>query len=173
MLNISTRSIDRYIKAGKVRAKKEWKIVYVHQWDVDSILLWWNMRQEIIMDDDMIEKNNISHYESKIDLSALERIYDDLRSEIQKKDHIIQTLSMRVGQSEEVAKNSVSLLDYKKSQFLLEESKSHLSKELDVIIEEKSKLQAELKYEKKSNTILIVFVVLLLVLAGFVWFLKI
>ena len=125
------------------------------------------------MDDDMIEKNNISHYESKIDLSALERIYDDLRSEIQKKDHIIQTLSMRVGQSEEVAKNSVSLLDYKKSQFLLEESKSHLSKELDVIIEEKSKLQAELKYEKKSNTILIVFVVLLLVLAGFVWFLKI
>ena len=29
---ISTRSIDRYIKSGKLRSKKEWKIVYLTSW---------------------------------------------------------------------------------------------------------------------------------------------
>jgi excisionase family DNA binding protein len=29
MLNISTRSVDRYIKSGKLRSKKEGKIVFV------------------------------------------------------------------------------------------------------------------------------------------------
>jgi excisionase family DNA binding protein len=29
MLGISTRSVDRYIKSGKLRSKKDGKIVYV------------------------------------------------------------------------------------------------------------------------------------------------
>jgi hypothetical protein len=53
----------------------------------------------------------------------LDRIYSDLKQEILKKDEIIQTLAMRVGKAEEVAKNSISINDFKKSQFLLEESK--------------------------------------------------
>jgi hypothetical protein len=55
--------------------------------------------------------------------TSLEPIYSDLREEIRKKDDVIQTLSLRLGKAEEIAKNSVSLIDYKKSQFLLEESK--------------------------------------------------
>lgn len=38
MLNLSTRSIDRYIRSGKLRSKKEGKIVYIHQEDIDNFL---------------------------------------------------------------------------------------------------------------------------------------
>lgn len=55
--------------------------------------------------------------------ATLEKIYLDLRSELKNKDQTIQDLSIRLGQAQEIAKNSVSLVEFKKSQFLLEESK--------------------------------------------------
>lgn len=55
--------------------------------------------------------------------ATLEKIYLDLRSELKAKDQTIQDLSIRLGQAQEIAKNSVSLVEFKKSQFLLEESK--------------------------------------------------
>jgi hypothetical protein len=100
----------------------------------------------------------------------LETIYTDLKKEIEKKDGTIQELSQRLGRAEEVAKNSVSLIEFKKSQFLLEESKGYLNNEVDIIKNEKDKLVTELKYEKTTNVILIVFVVILLAIAATVWF---
>lgn len=181
-LNISTRSVDRYIKAWKLRAKKDWKVVYVKWSDVDNILWGSDIKQEVIVDKKQKSKpEEIKNVESQKEIVrnndsvswTLWAIYKDLKVEVQKKDQIIQTLAMRVWQSEEVAKNSVSLLDFKKSQYLLEESKEHLWKELTDLEKDKEKLIAELKYEKTSNFILIIFVIILLAIAWTVWFMKI
>lgn len=59
--------------------------------------------------------------------ASLSHIYADLRKEIEKKDELLQNLAVRVGRAEEIAKNSISINDFKKSQFLLEESKSVLA----------------------------------------------
>ena len=48
LLWISTRSIDRYIKSGKLRSKKEWKIVYVNDDDIKNLSWWQDSKQEII-----------------------------------------------------------------------------------------------------------------------------
>jgi CHASE3 domain sensor protein len=55
----------------------------------------------------------------------------------------------------------------------LEEAKGSLHKELEDIEKEKNDLKKELKYEKTTNTILIIFVLLLLIVAGIIWFVKI
>lgn len=175
-LNISTRSVDRYIKAWKLRAKKEWKVVYVKQADVDNIAGWWRTKQEVI-----VEKKDVNNYINQKTISrndenvagTLWTIYKDLKEEIQKKDQLIQNLAMRVWKAEEVAKNSVSLLDFKKSQYLLVESKEGLNKEVDELEKEKERLTWELKYEKNSNIMLIIFVVILLFTAWTIWFMKI
>jgi hypothetical protein len=44
----------------------------------------------------------------------------------------------------------------------LEESKGGLEKEITDLVDEKEKLKTELKYEKNSNIILIIFVLILL-----------
>jgi excisionase family DNA binding protein len=171
LLGISTRSVDRYIKAGKLRSKKDGKIVYLKWSDVDTILNWGKIQQEIIVPNKPAEEKAVtpknSHKESS---GMLETIYTDLKKEIEKKDLTIQELSQRLGRAEEVAKNSVSLIEFKKSQFLLEESKGYLNNEVDIIKNEKEKLVTELKYEKTTNVILIVFVVILLAIAATVWF---
>ena len=175
-LNISTRSVDRYIKAWKLRAKKEWKVVYIKQADVDNIVWWWENKQEVIIEEISVDNKPIEKTISKNDdnvAGTLWTIYKDLKEEIQKKDQLIQNLAMRVWKAEEVAKNSVSLLDFKKSQYLLEESKEWLNKSVEELEREKEKLTSELKYEKNSNIMLIIFVIILLIIAWVIWFIKI
>ncbi|MFC1797655.1 hypothetical protein ACFLY2_00130 [Patescibacteria group bacterium] len=57
------------------------------------------------------------------------------------------------------------MLDFKKSQYLLEESKEGLNKNVEELEREKERLAGELKYEKNSNIMLIIFVVILLFVA--------
>ena len=175
-LNISTRSVDRYIKSWKLRSKKEWKVVYVKKEDVVNLMWWWKSSQEVIVDNNVVKetpKNNIVQKSDDNVAGTLWAIYKDLKEEIQKKDQIIQNLAIRVWKSEEMAKNSVSLLDFKKSQYLLEESKENISKELTDLTNEKWRLETELKYEKTSNLILIIFVIILLIAAWIIWFMQI
>lgn len=181
-LNISTRSVDRYIKAGKLRSKKDWKVVYVNTDDIENIAWAWEYQHEVIIEKKVNNYSNMSNNEDEVKMVAkpdenvsgtLQTIYKDLKEEIQKKDQLIQNLAMRVWQAEEVAKNSVSLIDFKKSQYLLEESKEHLDKELSQLEKDKEKLTKELKYEKTSNILLIIFVIVLLAIAWTIWFMKI
>ena len=177
-MGISTRSVDRYIKAWKLRAKKEWKVVYVKWSDVENLMWNGESKQEVIVEQKVVDNSNkesqktIAINDENV-AGTLWTIYKDLKEEIQKKDQLIQNLAMRVWKAEEVAKNSVSLLDFKKSQYLLEESKDGLNKELEELEKEKEKLASELKYEKNSNIMLIVFVVILLIVAWTIWFMKI
>ena len=104
---------------------------------------------------------------------ALDRVYDDLREEIKRKDSLIADLWMRVWQAEEIVKNSVSLIDYKKSQLLLEESKSHLNQSIIDLESEKKELQGQLKYQKTNNIIMLLALVALFAIAGTLFLLKI
>ena len=190
-LNVSTRSIDRYIRSGKLRGKKEGKIIYIHEQDVENLSHDTSQNQpEVIIQEkksnphsrtetsytsaqeyDPLNEFRIQEYPNS--QSGLERIYTDLRNEIQKKDTAIQELSIKLWQAQEIAKNSVSLVEFKKSQFLLEESKWHLSQELSGLRERGKQLEQKLKYEKSTNYILISFCVVLVLAIGIVWFLKI
>lgn len=176
-LNISTRSVDRYIKAWKFRSKKMWKIVYINSDDIDWIISDWENKHEIIYNKE-IEKNNINESSSSLKKEkqvswTLSEIYKDLKNEIEKKDELIKTLAIRVWKAEEMAKNTVSLLDFKKSQYLLEESKQNLNNELSKLEKEKLKLLNDLKIEKKSNIVLILFVLLLLTVSSILWIMQI
>ncbi len=185
-LNISTRSIDRYIKAWKIRAKKIWKIVYVNENDI-NILAWETPnKQKIIIRQETAQtqqtNENIANNEEKSVIkkndydkiaASFEKVFSWLRNEIQKKDDTIQNLSIKLWRMEEIVKNSVNLIDYKKSQFLLEESKNYLNKEVETLKEEKEKIDKELKYEKTTNKLLIFFLLILLIIAWLIWFSKI
>lgn len=182
-LSISTRSVDRYIKAGKLRSKKEGKIIYIHSGDVENMLGGpAEKKPEVIIPSESssytqkatgqenVTSTSVADAQSR---ATLEKIYIDLRSEVKQKDQTIQDLSIKLGQAQEIAKNSVSLIEFKKSQFLLEESKGHLTGELEQVKKEAGELQKKLKYEKSTNIMLIAFCVILMLGLGLLWFLKI
>ncbi len=184
-LNVSIRSIDRYIKSGKIRIKKEGKIIYLHQSDVENLGdIGETRQQEVIIPQDKgsytQKKNEENPQTQERSLSqernthiALEKIYLDLKHEIKEKDKTIQDLSLRLWQAQEIAKNSVSIIEFKKSQYLLEESKGSIAQEAQKLWEQKKVLEEKLKYEKTTNIVLIVFCVVLMLSLWLLWFLQI
>lgn len=174
LLNISTRSIDRYIRAWKLRSKKEWKIVYINEDDINNFLWWTNKKQEVIIWNVVkeVKTKEISTNITK-DSGDLSVIFDKLREDIKYKDEEIKDLSMKIWKMEEVVKNSISMIEFKKTQFLLEESKNTLISDLDNTkkeLEDKNKL---LKEEKKLNYILILITIILFLVLVVVWLVKI
>ncbi len=181
-LSMSTRSIDRYIKSGKLRSKKEGKIIYIHAQDIENIIgASRDKKPEVIIPKETAsytqsQSSQQSQSTSIMDAQSratLEKIYLDMKSDIKAKDQAIQDLSIKLGQAQEIAKNSVSLIEFKKSQFLLEESKNYLSHELEELREKSWELQKKLKYEKSTNYILISFCIFLMIGLGVLWFIKI
>ncbi len=173
MLNISTRSIDRYIKAWKLRSKKDWKIVYIHWNDIDNFLNP-SSKQEII----------INHWVQKEETNSTDivlwnennttfKIYEDLKEQITQKDEEIKNLNFQIWKMEEVVKNSISMVEFKKTQFLLEESKSSLTLDLDTTKKELEEKKKEVVKERKLNYILITFLVIFIILLWLIWFIKI
>ncbi len=195
LLWISTRSVDRYIKAWKLRAKKEWKIVYVNNEDVKNLWWTWEVKHEIIdkkeyeeskKEKQQQEEKNIEVVEKKelpkskeIEVKTnfktypLDEVYYDLRNEIKQKDEVIQDLSIKLWRAEEIVKNSVSMIDFKRSQMLLEDSKTHLGSAISDLKTKNEDLEKKLKYEKTTNWILIITVIVLLTIAWAVWFMNI
>lgn len=179
MLWISTRSIDRYVKAWRLRSKKDWKVVYINLSDLENLISWGSVKQEIIVEKKQ-PTNNEQYFSSSKEVdfpsnnkNVLDEVYDDLKNEIKEKDLIIRELSIRVWRSEEIAKNSVSLIDFKKSQFLLEESKSNLNQSIIDLQAEKEIITSELKYQKTNNLILLISLIVLFAIAGTIFMIKI
>ena len=195
LLWISTRSVDRYIKAWKLRSKKEWKIVYVNNEDVKNLWWTWEVKHEIIdkkeyeeskKEKQQQEEKNIEVVEKKelpkskeIEVKTnfktypLDEVYYDVRNEIKQKDEVIQDLSIKLWRAEEIVKNSVSMIDFKRSQMLLEDSKTHLGSAISDLKTKNEDLEKKLKYEKTTNWILIITVIVLLTIAWAVWFMNI
>jgi len=185
ILWISTRSVDRYVKSWKLRSKKDGKIIYIHERDVHNISWDTNSSAGKVIykkatpsysETKSSQRDVLSETPSVADAqnrATIEKIYLDLRSEIQTKDKAIQDLSIKLWQAQEIAKNSVSLIEFKKSQFLLEESKGHMSHELTDIKRKQEELKMKLKYEKSTNYILIVVCAILVITCWTLLFLKI
>lgn len=176
MLNISTRSIDRYIRSGKLRSKKEWKIVYINEDDINNFLWVGNKKQEVIIGETNFVKEKIEVKNS----SSLSKnqgdfwiIFDRLREEIKYKDEEIKDMSMKIWKMEEIVKNSISMLEFKKTQFLLEESKNSLNSDLENTKKELENKNIQLKEEKKLNYILIIITIILFIVLVLIWTIKI
>jgi hypothetical protein len=74
---------------------------------------------------------------------------------------------------EEVVKNSISMIEFKKSQFLLEESKNSVVIDLENTKKELDEKTKEIKNEKKLNYILLSALILFIIILLIIWFVKI
>jgi len=178
LLEISVRSVDRYVKSWKIRSEKRWKSVYVNDNDVKNI----HSNSEstpIIISTPNKKPENKEQFESKKIVkkneyekitNTFENIYTDLRNQIDKKDKIIQEMSIEIGVSREQVKQSISVSEHNRSQMLLEESKTHISKQMNNLSDEKEKLKKELIDEKFDKKVLITFVFILLAISAYFWF---
>ncbi|MFZ3233403.1 MAG: hypothetical protein WA194_07985 [Patescibacteria group bacterium] len=185
-LAISTRTLDRYVKAGKLRSKKVGKKVFVHDGDLD--ILKNELGREV---DDSARQEDVEFVAPKAEdgeivffddakkdtgfrrkpvLVDYQDLFEDAQKRIDEKDRVIRELSYRVGQAEAELKNSVSMIEFKKTSYLLEAAKTKGDEEKANAVKEVEAVTKRLESEKNITAILAFALAILLL--GFLgmWF---
>lgn len=173
ILNCSTRTIDRYIRAGKLRSKRIGKKVFLHDEDIRIIENGGIQEDYIMLDSDgqvMATVEDTSSFTRRPIMVDYKQLFDDAQKSIERKDTLIQELSYRAGQAEAELKNSIPLIEYKKATMLLESSKKHTEEERRVL--DKKLVDMEVVIDKKNslNVVLITLVCFLFLLSVVLWF---
>lgn len=169
MLEISTRTIDRYIRSGKIRTTKKWKKIFLNNQDVEIIKSWWIQEDyEVIRP---TEKENTGFTIKPLDSSKNYRsLYEDSLKIVEKKDEIIKDLSYKLGRVEVELKNSIPILEYKKTTFLLESSNNKTEEEKKELNTSIDGLKDKLKNQEFINIILVWLFSIMLIVIFLVWF---
>lgn len=178
-LGVSTRTIDRHIQAGRIRTRRIGKKMFLEEDDVEEVRLSDPSRREedyiVIMDDKNIESDLTLEWEildrnhqtvlsrQNQMLPEFLRLYDEAIANIAKKDDIIQDLSYRLGKSETELKNSIPLVEYKKTSFLLESAKSKSDFDTETLSTKVQVLEKEIS--KRNSMILGITILFVLVIA--------
>lgn len=175
ILNCSTRTIDRYIRSGKVRAKRVGKKVFLHEEDIHIIQNGGVQEDYVVLDAD----GQLVERESRADDSSFTRrpvmvdykgLFDDAQKSIERKDQLIQELSYRAGQAEAELKNSISMIEYKKATLLLESSNMKSQEEKKGLTEKLETLEQAVEKSNTVNIILLIAVIILFIASAGLWF---
>ena len=176
-LGVSSRTIDRHIQAWRIRTRRIGKKMFLEEDDVESIRMADPARREeeyVVINDTPMERDTHEIVSEKglLDpmknnnaaLSELVRIYEDARATIAEKDNTIQTLSYKLGKIETELANSIPVLEYKKTTFLLEAAKSKSDTDASTLVTKISHLEGEIH---KRNSALITLAILFILVLGF------
>lgn len=166
ILDVSTRTLDRYIRSGKIRSQKKWKKVFLNSEDVNVLKNWWIQEDYEVIQSREIEVNPFT----KTDLVSYKNLYQDIVHKIEQKDNLIKDLSYKLGNAEAELKNSIPLIEYKKTAFLLESSTNKIEQEKAQLTEIKENLEKNLNTNKLVNLVLSIFLFITIILLFVVWF---
>jgi len=155
-LNMSTRTVDRYIRAGKIRSKKIGKKVFLHAEDVERISQGGIQEEYQILHEPKAASPAEKTYtpSTRPQNQDLMKIYQEFQGLIAAKDEALHDLSYRLGQAEESLKASIPVAEHKKTTFLLETAKVQLEEEKKLLSYQLGDLDTKLKKEQTGNMFL-------------------
>ena len=166
LLGVSTRTIDRYVKSGKLSYKKIANKVILNEEELRILQNEFSsLRQEIstelIWDNDSLsvrQITNMSSIDEKLDKFYL--IFQEKDKQIDEKNKIIFMLQQRIGELEAKIQTMIALPDYnKEKQQAIEEKR---------ILEEKlAKLTSKVREQETKTYVVIIFAIIFIIIARY------
>ena len=167
LLGVSTRTIDRYVKSGKLSYKKVANKVILNEEELRILQNEFSsLRQEVSTeliwerDTSLSVKpiTNMSSIDEKLDKFYL--IFQEKDKQIDEKNKIIFMLQQRIGELEAKIQTMIALPDYnKEKQQAIEEKR---------ILEEKlAKLTSKVKEQETKTYVVIIFAIIFIIIARY------
>ncbi len=158
MLGVSTRTVDRYIHSGKIRTKRDGKLIMLHKDDVSHAKNGGTQTEYEVLAPKPTLVPSIG-YDPR---EAQNEILRTLETVIREKDALIQELTFKLWKMESDIMNTVPKLEHKKAMIALEEANSSRMRDMDMIAETKRNIESKYQREKLISTILMIGVFVLL-----------
>ena len=170
-LEMSTRSVDRYIRRGKLRARKVGKMVWIHGQDLEVLRArGWQADYGDAGEDSPATSSALAVAAPAAPSAGLSEVLDALEKKMDEKDQLIQDLTYRLGKAEVELKNSVPLVDHKKVAFLLEDAKRNLDHERNEMENKVEDLARAVRSSSQVNALLLAAVLAALCTMGYMWY---
>lgn len=172
MLWVSTRTIDRYVKSGKLSYKKIANKVILNKdelavlqsefsslrQEISTELIWeWNSTTEISVK----PASDLTALDEKLDKFYL--IFQEKDKQIEEKNKIIFLLQQRIGELEAKIQTMVALPDYNKE-------KQQAIAEKKALEEKLAKMTAKVKEQEMKTFVVIWFAVVCIIMAAYFYF---
>lgn len=158
MLGVSTRTVDRYIQSGKIRTKRDGKLIMLHKEDVTQVKGGGTQSDYEVIAPKPTLVPSIG-YDAR---EAQNEILRTLETIIREKDALIQELTFKLGRLESDITNTVPKLEHKKAVLALEEANSSRMHDMEMIVQTKKEIEDRYQREKLISTVLMIGVFVLL-----------
>jgi len=167
LLGVSTRTIDRYVKSGKLSYKKVANKVILNEEELRILQNEFSSLRQEVSTELIWEKDsslsvrpitNMSSIDEKLDKFYL--IFQEKDKQIDEKNKIIFMLQQRIGELEAKIQTMIALPDYnKEKQQAIEEKR---------ILEEKlAKLTSRVKEQETKTYVVIIFAIIFIIVARY------
>ena len=165
LLWVSTRTIDRYVKSGKLSYKKVANKVILNEEELRILQNEFSsLRQEVstelIGDRNLSIKpaNDMSSLDEKLDKFYL--IFQEKDKQIDEKNKIIFMLQQRIGELEAKIQTMIALPDYNKEKQQAIEEKKALEEKL-------AKLTSRVREQETKTYVVIIFAIIFIIIAWY------
>lgn len=158
MIGVSTRTVDRYIHSGKIRTKRDGKVIMLHRDDVQQVKGGWTQTDYEVIAPKPTLMPSIG-YDAR---EAQNEILRALETLIREKDSLIQELTFKLGKLESEMTFTVPKLEHKKAMLALEEANSSRLRDMEMIVQTKKSIENKYQKEKLISTVLMIGVFVLL-----------
>ncbi len=167
LLWVSTRTIDRYVKSGKLSYKKVANKVILNEEELRILQNEFSsLRQEVstelIWENDSLLAvkpiKNISSIDEKLDKFYL--IFQEKDKQIDEKNKIIFMLQQRIGELEAKIQTMIALPDYNKE-------KQQAIEEKRVLEEKLAKLTSKVREQETKTYVVIIFAIIFIIIARY------
>lgn len=165
LLWVSTRTIDRYVKSGKLSYKKVANKVILNEEELRILQNEFSsLRQEVstelIWDKSLSIKpaNDMASIDEKLDKFYL--IFQEKDKQIDEKNKIIFMLQQRIGELEAKIQTMIALPDYNKEKQQAIEEKKALEEKL-------AKLTSRVREQETKTYVVIIFAIIFIIIAWY------
>ena len=167
LLGVSTRTIDRYVKSGKLSYKKVANKVILNEEELRILQNEFSSLRQEVSTELIWEKDsslsvkpitNMSTIDEKLDKFYL--IFQEKDKQIEEKNKIIFMLQQRIGELEAKIQTMIALPDYNKEKQQAIEEKKMLEEKL-------AKLTSRVKEQETKTYVVIIFAILFIIIARY------
>jgi excisionase family DNA binding protein len=112
-LGMSTRTLDRWLKSGKLKSKTDGRTVWISEKSLAEAVKKVGKKQSIKSQSAPAERLEASFTMPVSEEKVFQKLYEETASELKAKQEKLEAAGFRVGQLEAQLQNSVPLLEYR------------------------------------------------------------
>lgn len=195
VLGVSTRTVDRYIKAGRLSSRLSEGRIWLNEEEILEFKRGRESRHKVdnkdmskshlssghevdkvdkvdnieVVGQDIIEKMSTQRKISKDTTDTFKRLYEELKEELKEKQERLEVANYRVGQLEAQVRNSIPMLEYHRENYERQKTEDGLNKKLEESTGLIRNLSLKIKYEKFGKRVYVITLLIVLALQP-LWF---